>query len=88
MILKNENGQGLVEYLILVALIGIAAISTVRLVSQNIQARFSNVAYGLQGGSQKKKAQFDRVEERHYKSRDMSNFSDGTNSKSGSGDDE
>jgi pilus assembly protein Flp/PilA len=82
---KNENGQGLIEYLIIVALMGVAAISVVRVLSQNVESRFANVALTISGSS-KPKARAEAVEESDYKKKDLSNFFDGAGSSKGSRD--
>lgn len=78
MFLKNKKGQGLVEYLILVALMGVATIGIVRLLNQNVKAQFANVIYGLQGKSGNKRAQKESVSESDYQTSDLSNFMNGS----------
>lgn len=74
--LKNQRGQALIEYLILVALMGVAAIGIVRSLNQTVNAKFATVTYALQG-SKKRRATVDAVEKEHFKKRDLSSFMNG-----------
>jgi len=76
-LLKQQKGQGLVEYLILVALMGVATIGVMRLLQNTVDVQFANIINSLQGG-QKNKIQAERVEERHYKKKDLGNFINGS----------
>ncbi len=68
----NQKGQGLIEYLIIVALVAVAGIAVIKVVGQNVQAQFANVAKAIQGESGK--VQTEKVSESHYKKKDMSDF--------------
>lgn len=72
---KNNKGQGLIEYLILVALMGVATIGIIRTLNQTIKSRFANAIYALQGRNQKAKTHNLRKEE--YQRSDLSNFMSG-----------
>lgn len=79
---KNQAGQSLIEYLIIVCLVCVASISVLRVLSQNITAKFSQVSNTIQG----KKAshggvQMDEIKETHYKKRDLSDFFQGAASR-------
>lgn len=74
-ILRNKRGQSLVEYLILVALMGVATIGIVRTLNQTVKSRFANAIYALQGRNQKAKTHNLRKEE--YQRSDLSNFMSG-----------
>jgi Flp pilus assembly pilin Flp len=76
---KDQSGQGLIEYLIIVALMGVATIAIVRVMSQTVASRFASVTYALQGT--KKSAQFEKVDEGSFKKRDLGNFFDGVGDK-------
>lgn len=45
----NQRGQGLVEYLIIVALMGVATIAVVRVMGATVSNRFAHVTNALQG---------------------------------------
>jgi len=68
----NSKGQGLIEYLILVALMGVATIAIVRTLNQTVKSRFANSIYALQGRPQKAKTHNIRKEE--YERSDLSDF--------------
>lgn len=72
--IRDERGQGLVEYLILVALMGVAAIGVVRVLGQTVDGKFAQVIGALRGNGQEKRVKFETLEEGHYELRDMSNF--------------
>ncbi|RME16571.1 MAG: Flp family type IVb pilin [Bdellovibrio sp.] len=77
--LNNSSGQGLIEYLILVALMSIATLSVVRLLSQTTTARFANIINALQGRPQR--AQVESVQPSDYSKRDLGNFMNGAASR-------
>lgn len=77
MILKNERGQGLIEYLILTAIIAIATMGVVRIVGHTVAGKFADIANSIRG-EEFNRAQVERVEERHYRKKDMSDFMQGT----------
>lgn len=79
----GERGQGLVEYLILVALISVATIAVVRVVGQALNSKLASVAYALQG--QRKKPAVDSIPEAHLKKRDLSDFMNGVGRSGGAG---
>ena len=71
----NSRGQGLIEYLILVALMAVATIGIIRTLNQTVKSRFANSIYALQGRNQKAKTHNLRKEE--YQRSDLSNFMSG-----------
>ena len=75
----NKKGQGLIEYLILVALMGVATIGIIRVLNQTIKSRFASAVYALQGKS--KKVKTESVKQSDYKKSDLSNFMNGAGSK-------
>ena len=81
-ILKNQKGQGLVEYLIIVALMGVATIAIVRTMGDVVSKRFAAISGALQGDKIGEKAPID---ESSYKKKDMGNFFDGVGSNRGRG---
>lgn len=85
--ISNDRGQGLIEYLIIVALMGVASISIMRVVSQNVQARYGNISAAL--GANTKPGGLESADASTFKKNDLSNFFDGAksnkaNSKGGS----
>ena len=80
--LKKQSGQGLIEYLLIVALLGVAGIGVLKLLQNTINVQFSNTIQALQG-KRANKIQSENVETRHYKKKDLRNFMKGAvNSKS------
>jgi len=79
----NRKGQGLIEYLILVCLVSVAAIAVVSVVGQNVRARFANISSALHGkkGQQKLEA----ASEQEYKIRGFDDFNESSVGKVGGG---
>lgn len=75
-LLKNKKGQGLVEYLIIVAIVAVGSISIIKVVGGNIDVQFANVAQALGGKGQEKQAH--EVTDNMYKKKDFSNFFEGS----------
>lgn len=75
-LLKNQNGQTLIEYLIIVALVGVGSIALMRAVGQNINTRFATVVTAL-GGKVTGGKKADDVTASMYKNRDLRNFVSG-----------
>ncbi|MFP5518581.1 MAG: hypothetical protein ACLGGX_01655 [Bdellovibrionia bacterium] len=75
--LKNQKGQGLIEYLIIISIMGVASIAVINLISGNLRAQFSNVANAL-GTNQTRKVESKTASDVHYRSKDLSNFFQGS----------
>ena len=83
-LLKNKKGQGLIEYLIIVAIVAVGSIAVIKVVGANIDVQFANVAQAL-GGTDSRKKEAHAVTDSVYKKRDFSNFfEDSVNSSSSS----
>ena len=74
---KNQRGQGLIEYLIIVALIAVAGISVVGLMGRNIRVQFAKVSTAIQGKKSEDIQTYD-VRKMDHDSRDLSDFFKGT----------
>ena len=74
--LSNKRGQGLIEYLILIALMGVATIGIIRTLNQTVKSRFANAIYALQGRNQKAKTHV--MKKAEYQRSDLSNFMSGS----------
>lgn len=70
---NSQKGQGLIEYLIIVAIVAVGSIAVIKVVGANIDVQFANVAQAL-GGTDSKKKEAHAVTEGLYKKRDFSNF--------------
>lgn len=75
--LNNQRGQGLIEYVILVALIGVATILMVRKLQHTVVVNMANITHALQSNDKKRKESFERVEEDDVRKRDFSDFMNG-----------
>lgn len=74
MLLTNRRGQGLVEYLILLCLIGVSSIAIVSLVGTNVRELYANVANAIQN---KQKVDFTTVDQSMYQRRGFDDFTEG-----------
>ena len=70
---NQQRGQGLVEYLILVALIAVGSIAIVRSLSHTIYVRFANITNALQHGKNAD-LQPDDVTAEQYQKRGLDDF--------------
>lgn len=80
--LKNQKGQGLIEYLILVALVGVAAIAAVKTLSQSVTIKVSEVSKSL-GAKVEGRIGRAEVTNSQWKKRDFRNFVSGTLNRGG-----
>ncbi len=71
--LRGRKGQGMTEYIIIVALIAIAAIGVVSLFGDNIRALFATSANAL-AGDQKASAETKKAKKALYKHKSMKDF--------------
>ena len=74
---KNQRGQGLIEYLIILALMGAATIGITIKLNQTVRRQFVNVIYSLQGG-EPRRAHRVQIYESDQSRRDFSNFLNGS----------
>ncbi len=80
----NQKGQGLIEYVILVALVGVATIVMVRKLQHTVTVNLANITHALQSNSAKRKESFERVEDSDLRKKDFSDFMNGTTGRTGS----
>jgi pilus assembly protein Flp/PilA len=81
--LRNQRGQGLIEYLIIVALMGVATIAIMRVMGEAVTKRFANITHALQGEESHEKATIDKSD---LKKHDLGDFMNGAaKGKKGSG---
>lgn len=76
-ILRNQRGQGLVEYLIIVSLVAVATISVMRVVGQSVQVKFAKVAESL-GATVSSEIKEATVTETNWKKKDLRDFMTGS----------
>ena len=77
--LKNQKGQGMIEYMILVALIAIGTLGVVRVVGQNVAKQYENINRSL-GTKKANQLTLDNAADSQLKRKDLSNFMDGVRS--------
>ncbi|MEK6554694.1 MAG: hypothetical protein AABZ31_05610 [Bdellovibrionota bacterium] len=74
-LIRNQRGQSLIEYLLLVALMAVGTIGVLRVLNKTVQVNFANVTAALQGES--RVAEHEKVETTDFKKRDMGDFMSG-----------
>lgn len=77
--LNNQKGQGLIEYLILVALIAVATIGVVKVVGNNLAAQYENINRAM-GAANSSKLTVENASAAALKQKDLSNFIDSARS--------
>ena len=78
--IKNKKGQSLIEYLVLICLVGVGSMAVVRVVGKNVRVQFANVARAL--GGENNKLEAEKVNLKDYSKRDFSDFMEGSNTES------
>lgn len=73
--LRNDSGQGMTEYIIIVALIAIAAIGVVTIFGDNIRDLFAGATNALSGDTAVKVGT-EKARDTHTKSRTLKNFAE------------
>jgi len=81
--IANERGQGLIEYLVIVALMGVATIAIVRVMGQTVSQRFATITSTLQGKS--KTYNDAEITASSLKKHDLGDFFEGSADKGGKG---
>ncbi len=76
---RNNIGQGMTEYLIMVGLIAISAIAVTRGTSQNLKAGFGKISNALQG--KEEQGNFHEVSDEEVKGRSLNDFQNGVSNK-------
>lgn len=75
-IIKSKKGQGLIEYLILVALIAVGSIAVLKVVGQNVTKQYERVNRAL-GATGSSSISIDSVADSQLRRKDLSNFMEG-----------
>lgn len=70
----------MVEYMVIVAMMAVATMGIMRVLSQTTQGKFAKITQSLQGGTASIEVQVDKVDSNHFKKKDMSNFFMGSKS--------
>lgn len=80
-IIKNRKGQGLIEYLVIVAIVAIGSMAVVKVVGANVSAKFGNIANVLGGKAAGTNVTTHEVTESMTKKKDFANFFEGASNK-------
>lgn len=72
-LIKNKKAQGLVEYMIIVALIAAGSIGVIRVVGYNIGAQYENINRAL-GAKTNTQLQIKNADEGQINKKDLSDF--------------
>jgi Flp pilus assembly pilin Flp len=75
--IKNQRGQSLVEYLIIMALVAVGTMAVMRSVGQNIKVQFTHVIQAL-GGKVEGRAEAETVSKSMYQRSDLKTFMRGS----------
>lgn len=76
---RNQRGQGLIEYMIIVALMGVATIAIVRILGEQVSNRFASITLALQGSE--RQLEKVKVDANSYKRKDLGDFMKGAGHK-------
>ena len=71
----NSKGQGLVEYLVLIAFAGVACIAAMSYLNHTVSAKITSIVHVLQG--RPSSVRFDKPDDSVYKKKDLGNFLNG-----------
>lgn len=80
--IHNNKGQGLIEYLIIVAIVAVGTMGIVRVVGANVSVQFANIAKSL-GSGDDHQIQAQKIDDSMYSKKDLSSFLRGSTANSG-----
>lgn len=80
-ILKQKKGQGLVEYMVIVALMAVSTMGIMRVLSQTTSGKLASITQSLQGGKASLSVKYEKIKASDVKKKDMSNFFLGSRSR-------
>lgn len=75
-VIKNQRGQSLIEYVILVALVAVATMGMVRTLQKSVNVNLANVVHALQSDS-KRRESHERIDADDLRKKDFSDFMNG-----------
>ncbi len=78
--IKNKKGQGLIEYIVIVALMAIASMVVMRKLSQTTTGKLAQITQALQGGKSNTDINFENIKATDVKKKDMEDFFQGSRS--------
>ncbi len=79
--IRSQSGQGLIEYLIIVALVAVATIGVVRVLGHAVTSRFNTISYALQG--KRKVTKIENLQDHQLEKRDLGDFMNGVAAQEG-----
>ena len=77
----NNRGQGLIEYIVIVALVAVGSISLLRVLNQSVNFQFAQISKAL-GAKTQDKMKAPEVTSTQLQKKDLGNFMQGVRSKS------
>ena len=80
-ILNKKKGQGLVEYMIIVALMAVSTMGIIRVLSSTTNFKLAQITQSLQGGTSSLNVKIEKLDKNDFKKKDMSNFFQGSRSR-------
>ena len=80
-LLKNNKGQGLVEYMVIVALMAVATMGIMRVLSKTTSGKLAQITQSIQGGKASINIEFDQVKKEDLRKKDMGDFFRGSRSR-------
>lgn len=81
-LIRNKKGQSLIEYMLLVCIMGVGTMSVLRYVGKHTSVKFAEVANVLAGEENAKiNGGAKRVSAEHYQRKDLGDFMNGATSK-------
>ncbi|MEI6093372.1 MAG: hypothetical protein WCQ47_06790 [bacterium] len=75
----NKKGQGMIEYIVLVALVAVAAIGITELLGQTVRTKLAEITASLQENGSTVGKDLPKVEEKYVTRRGMSDFHKNSN---------
>lgn len=84
--LKDQRGQGLIEYIILVAIIGVATITFVRSLQHAVNNNFAHVINALQGDRDDTRIHKEQITDSQLRKKDFGDFMKGAVNRDGNND--
>lgn len=72
--IKQNKGQGLVEYLIILALVAVGTIGVIKVISQNVRVHYTHVAESLGASVQGDRPSKGVVTKSMHEEKDFNNF--------------
>ena len=80
----NKKGQGMIEYIILVALLAVAAIGITELLGQTVRTKLAEITAGLQDRGYNVGKDLPEIEEKYVNRKGLSDFHKNSNKKNSS----